>query len=117
MIKELNGYIRLCVFAEFHTYIKLTQILLKLHNSFLFYIHFLLFSAFFCAVSLIVFHTKALNDLRWIENKEKHNQGWSFFILIPAIFCFIISGVTTVMAARRFRRDDSGGPVAIPYTS
>lgn len=77
----------------------------------------LLFSAFFCAVSLIVFHTKALNDLRWIENNEKQNQGWSFFILIPAILCFIISGVTTVMAARRFRRDDSDGPVAIPYRS
>lgn len=74
-------------------------------------------SAFFCAVSLIVFHTKALNDLRWIENNEKQNQGWSFFILIPAILCFIISGVTTVMAARRFRRDDSDGPVAIPYRS
>ncbi|XP_062595711.1 uncharacterized protein LOC134257084 [Saccostrea cucullata] len=74
-------------------------------------------SAFFCFVSMIVFHTKALNDLRWIENNEKHNQGWSFYILIPAMFCFVISGLTTIMSARRFRRDANDGPVAIPYRS
>ena len=72
----------------------------------------ILFSAFFCAVSLIVFHTKALNDLRWVENNEKHNQGWSFYILIPAIICFIIAGGTTIMAARRFRNDAADRPVA-----
>jgi heme/copper-type cytochrome/quinol oxidase subunit 2 len=75
------------------------------------------FSALFCFVSLIVFHTKALNDLRWIENDEKHNQGWSFYILIPAILCFVISGLTTIMAARRFRRDANDRPRAIPYRS
>ncbi|XP_048727031.1 uncharacterized protein LOC125645523 [Ostrea edulis] len=74
-------------------------------------------SAFLCFVSLIVFHTKALNDLRWVENEEKHNQGWSFYILIPAIVCFVISGLTTIMAARRFRRDANDRPRAIPYRS
>ncbi|XP_061169277.1 uncharacterized protein LOC133178576 [Saccostrea echinata] len=74
-------------------------------------------SAFFCFVSMIVFHIKALNDLRWIENNEKHNQGWSFYILIPAMFCFVISGLTTFMSAWRFRRDANDRPVAIPYRS
>ncbi|KAK3088820.1 hypothetical protein FSP39_024160 [Pinctada imbricata] len=69
------------------------------------------------AACMIGFYINSLTDLEFIDNSEKHNQSWSFWLQLPSVFLMIGAGIASILCAFNLRRSLQERPQAIPQST